>query len=81
MSPTAAIAGALLLPTLAAALIAGLRERPAPRETVTGVATLATFGCVLRLLPEVVSGARPALRLWEMLPGVSRQPSLDRLRR
>ncbi len=70
LAPEHAIAAALLVPTAGALLIAAAGRSPNLREAVTGVTALALLGCVLSLLGPVLGGARPALALWAVLPGL-----------
>jgi len=65
-----AIALALLVPAGGAALIALAGRAPNLRETLTMTTAVALLGCVLTLLPAVSGGARPALTLLEVLPGL-----------
>ena len=65
-----AIALALLVPAGGAALIALAGRAPNLRETLTMTTAVALLGCVLTLLPAVGGGARPALTLLEVLPGL-----------
>ena len=70
LSPEQAIALALAVPAGGAALIAGAARAPNLRETLTLVTAVALLGCVLALLPLVSGGARPALTLLTLLPGL-----------
>jgi multicomponent Na+:H+ antiporter subunit D len=70
MEPSQAIALSLLVPAAGALLIACAGRWPNLREAVTGVTALALFACVLALLHPVSGGARPELRLFEVLPGL-----------
>lgn len=70
MSPEQAIAAALAIPALAAVLIALSHRRPNLREAVTLGAAVLLFVVVASLVPAVLGGARPALAVLELLPGV-----------
>jgi multicomponent Na+:H+ antiporter subunit D len=52
-------------------LVALLGRAPNLRETVSLAAASALFAAVLTLLPAVLAGERPALRLFDMLPGLA----------
>ena len=62
---------ALLAPLAAAAVIPLVRHWPNVREAVTFAAALALFLAVLGILPAVQTGARPALTLVQIAPGLS----------
>jgi multicomponent Na+:H+ antiporter subunit D len=70
LSPDLALTGALLVPTTGAALIALAGRWPNLREGVTLITAALLLACVLALLPLVQQGARPALALWTVLPGL-----------
>ncbi len=73
MSPEATILAALLLPLLAAVsclFFGGRLNRPNLRDAATPVVGVATFAAVWRLGADVLAGGRPALSLFEVLPGV-----------
>jgi multicomponent Na+:H+ antiporter subunit D len=70
MAPEQAVLAALAVPLLGAALIALAGRAPNLRETVTLVTAVALLGCVLTLLPAVMAGGRPAVALFELLPGL-----------
>ena len=70
LAPEQAIALALAVPAGGAALIALAGRAPNLRETITLVTAVALLGCVLTLLPAVSGGARPALTLLTVLPGL-----------
>ena len=86
MSPEALIAGALATPFCGALLVAVLGYKaderaelpagehfigdPNVRDGATVIVSLITFGFVLQILQQVLDGARPALTLLEVLPGV-----------
>ena len=71
MSPIAAILAAVALPLLAAPAIALLGSRPNLREAATLSCAALTFLAVAALAPAVAGGARPALDLVEVLPGLA----------
>ncbi|MBE0546849.1 MAG: monovalent cation/H+ antiporter subunit D family protein [Rubrivivax sp.] len=70
MAPEQAVLAALAVPLAGAALIALAGRAPKLRETVTLTTAAALLGCVLTLLPAVLAGARPAVALFELLPGL-----------
>jgi multicomponent Na+:H+ antiporter subunit D len=61
----------LLLPVVAAGLVAILHKRPNLREATSLIAAAGTFLAVASLSPEVLAGGRPSLRLGEILPGLA----------
>lgn len=61
----------VLIPALAAALIAACRRRPNLREAVSLAGAALTFLVVLSLAPPVLGGERPRVVLGEMLPGLA----------
>ena len=70
LAPEQAILSALAVPAIGAALIALTGRRPNLREGVTlATATLLLF-CVLSVLPAVLAGERPSMRLFTLLPGL-----------
>ena len=71
MSLPAAVLAAVALPVLAAPAIALLRSRPNLRETATLISGAFTFLAVAALAPAVAAGARPAVELVEILPGLA----------
>jgi multicomponent Na+:H+ antiporter subunit D len=71
MSPEAAILAALGLPLAGALGIAAAHRSPNLREAVTLATALALAGAVLNLLEPVLAGERPAVALFEMLPGIA----------
>ena len=72
MNGSSAIAAALLVPSLAAALISLCGRWPNLREGVTLSAAAGLLLCVAGgLLPDVLAGGRPALTLIEVLPGLA----------
>ena len=70
LTPEQAIAWALAVPAIGAVLIALAGRAPNLRETFTLGTAVALLVCVLSLLPAVGGGARPALTLLTMLPGL-----------
>ncbi|HLS86852.1 MAG TPA: monovalent cation/H+ antiporter subunit D family protein [Burkholderiales bacterium] len=71
MSAELLIGLALALPVFAAGLISVLGKAPNLREAVSLAAAAAVFLCVLSFSGEVLEGARPALRLVEIFPGLA----------
>ena len=61
----------ILIPALGAAVIAACHRRPNLREAVSLASAAGLFACVASLSGEVLSGARPALVLGEILPGLA----------
>jgi multicomponent Na+:H+ antiporter subunit D len=61
---------ALLVPAIAAALIAALHRRPNLREAVTLLGAALSFLAVLSLAQPVLAGERPRIVLGEMMPGL-----------
>lgn len=61
---------AMLIPLAGAGGILLLRQRPDAREAVSLLAALVLFVAVATLLPGVAAGERPALELFEILPGI-----------
>ena len=70
LAPDTTLLLALAVPLAGAALIALAGRAPDLREAITGVTTLALLGSVLTLLPVVSGGARPAVTLLTLLPGL-----------
>jgi multicomponent Na+:H+ antiporter subunit D len=70
LAPEQAIAWALAIPVVGASLIALAGRAPNLRESLTLATAAALLGCVLTLLPVVSAGARPALTLFTLLPGL-----------
>jgi len=71
MPPASLIAITLAVPVIGAVLIAACHRFPDLREAVTLVTSALLFACVAALLPQVLDGARPALHLIEVLPGLA----------
>jgi multicomponent Na+:H+ antiporter subunit D len=70
VSPGAAMLLALATPVVGALLIWLTGARPNLREAVTLITAAGLFALVLLVLPPVVAGERPEVRLVEMLPGL-----------
>jgi len=68
--PEQAILAALVVPLVGALLIALAGRLPNLRETVTLLTAVLLLTSVLRLLPEVLGGAQPALAMFSVLPGL-----------
>ena len=71
MSPEAYISLALALPLLAAVVCPLARNRPNLREAVTLSFGCALFFAVSSLAPVVFAGQRPAVTLFEVMPGLA----------
>jgi multicomponent Na+:H+ antiporter subunit D len=71
MSHETLLALCLAIPAAGAALVALCHRWPNLREAVSLASAAATFFVVLSLSEDVLQGARPALRLGEMLPGLA----------
>ncbi len=79
MTPETLMILAVALP-LAGALLIGLTGgSPNVREAVTLTTAVSLFVCVASLVPEVLAGGRPALRLAPILPGLSFELTLEPL--
>ena len=70
MQPSTVVLGAVAIPLIGAPLIALLGRRPNIREGVTLVTGGALLTAVLSLVPSVMAGSRPELRLLEVMPGL-----------
>lgn len=70
MTDTTALLLALGLPAAATFLIAALGSRPNLRDGVSVTTSVATFAVVLYLLNGFLDGARPSVTLFEVLPGL-----------
>ncbi|HEY5596331.1 MAG TPA: proton-conducting transporter membrane subunit [Candidatus Bipolaricaulota bacterium] len=79
MTPTLALAAAILLPSGGALAIALLDRRPNLREAVTLITGALLVWSVVALLPSVAAGERPALDLLEVLPGLALRFELEPL--
>lgn len=71
MSGTVMLGAALALPLAGAALILLFGRRPNLREAATLATGVALFAAVVSLTGPVIAGARPALGLVEVFPGLS----------
>ena len=65
------IAWSLLVPLIGGLGILAFGRWPNVREAVTLLTAGALFACVASLYPEVAAGGRPALELFEILPGLA----------
>jgi multicomponent Na+:H+ antiporter subunit D len=70
MTPELAILGAVAIPVAGAAGVAACGRAPNLREAVTLVAAPLLFLAVATLVDPVLAGARPSLRLFEIIPGL-----------
>src|SRR5688572_15205214 len=73
------LAACLVIPGVAALLIAACHRRPNLREAVSLAAAAALFAAVLSLAEPVLEGVRPRLVLGEMLPGLALALELEPL--
>ncbi len=71
MTPETVLAIALALPVGGAVLVTASHRVPNLREAITLTTAAALFVSVVWLLPIVLSGARPSLRLIEIFPGLA----------
>ena len=71
MSPGMLIIASLLLPIGGALLVSLSGRAPNLREGITLLTAAALFLCVASLLPEILAGARPSLKLLEPVPGIA----------
>lgn len=62
---------AVLAPLLGALVVMRCGKQPNLRESVSFAASLALFGLVCSMVPEVLSGNRLHLTLFQILPGLS----------
>ena len=79
MSSAQLMLTALLVPLLAAVLIAFSGKRPNLREGVSLLASLTLLATVLSLLPFVLTGEQPSVKLLEIAPGLTIQFDLEPL--
>jgi multicomponent Na+:H+ antiporter subunit D len=70
VNPESAILAALAIPVAGAALIAALDRAPNLREAATLVTAGLLFVAVASLLGPVLAGERPAVALFDLLPGM-----------
>ncbi len=70
MSPENLILAALAIPVAGSLAILACRRAPNLREAATLATAALLFACVSALLPGVLAGARPGVRLLEVLPGL-----------
>ena len=70
MSVEISILLSISIPIIGAVLIAAAHNRPNLRETISLIISLALFGIVLTLLPEVLAGNRPSLTLVNITPAL-----------
>ena len=61
---------AICAPLLGALAIAVTGDRPRLRAMWTGLSAIVTFGLVASLLPQVLDGHEPAIRLGTLVPGI-----------
>lgn len=71
MDAATAVAAALLVPLAGALLIALCGRWPNLREGATLATAALLFWCVSSILPAVLAGARPALHLVDVMPGLA----------
>jgi len=70
VSPENLILAALAIPVAGSLAILACRRAPNLREAATLATAALLFACVSALLPGVLAGARPGVRLLEVLPGL-----------
>lgn len=61
---------AIAIPALTPFLLALFGKRPDMRDAISVIASIATFVAVLHLLFAVIDGARPAISIIEVMPGL-----------
>jgi multicomponent Na+:H+ antiporter subunit D len=71
MTPGATILFALAVPVAGAVLIAAAHRTPNLRETITLATAGLLFLLVASLAPHVADGGRPAVTLFELMPGLA----------
>ncbi len=71
MSPNTAIIVALVIPLFGALLIGLARRSPNVREGITLITAATLFLLVLSITPSVLAGARPSIKIFELLPGLA----------
>ncbi len=70
ITPEQAILASMTVPLAGALLIALAGRRPNLREGITLATATTLLACVMLLLPVVMDGARPAVSLFSVLPGL-----------
>lgn len=70
LAPAPLILACLLVPVLGSVLISLSGRRPNLREGITLATALTLLLITALLLPTVLAGGRPGLRLWTLLPGL-----------
>jgi multicomponent Na+:H+ antiporter subunit D len=71
MTPATTILLALAVPLVGAVLIAAAHRAPNVRETITMITAGLLFLLVVSLTPLVLAGERPAVTLFEIMPGLA----------
>jgi len=71
MTPATTILLALAVPLAGAVLIAAAHRAPNVRETITMITAGLLFLLVVSLTPLVLAGERPAVTLFEIMPGLA----------
>ena len=71
MSPAETLLAALAVPIAGAGLIAAAHRVPNLREGITLATAVTLFALVASLLPQVAAGDRPAITLFEVMPGIA----------
>ena len=79
MSASELMVLALVIPMAGTVLILMSEGRPNQRELVTLITAVCLFAVVLALLPEVYAGGRPAVDLFQMVPGLEIRLELEPL--
>jgi len=74
-----ALSFAILIPLVGAVLIVLTGRHPNARETVSILTATLLFTSIVSLAPAVFGGARPALALAELLPGLALQLTVEPL--
>ena len=70
MTAAQAIVAALAIPALGAVLIGLAGKRPDLREALTLATAALLLACVASLVPAVLGGERPAVTLFQVIPGL-----------
>lgn len=79
MNTTALILMALAIPLLGAVVIALTGASRNLRDTLMVASAGLVFATVLAILPEVLAGARPAIKLFDIMPGLALAFSVEPL--